>query len=78
MPKIVHHHFFNTYSLISLTNRPNPSHSCPSQRQAGVAELVDARDSKSRFLGSKGSIPFAGISPESLDQGFSFSQTATG
>ena len=29
---------------------------------AGVAELVDARDSKSRFLGSMGSIPIAGIS----------------
>ena len=32
------------------------------QREAaGVAELVDARDSKSRFLGSMGSIPIAGI-----------------
>jgi hypothetical protein len=30
-----------------------------------VAELVDARDSKSRFFGSMGSIPIAGIS--SLD-----------
>lgn len=29
---------------------------------AGVAELVDARDSKSRSLGSAGSIPAAGIS----------------
>ena len=28
---------------------------------AGVAELVDARDSKSRFYGSAGSIPAAGI-----------------
>jgi hypothetical protein len=27
---------------------------------AGVAELVDARDSKSRFFGSVGSIPTAG------------------
>ena len=27
-----------------------------------MAELVDARDSKSRFLGSMGSIPIAGIS----------------
>ena len=27
---------------------------------AGVAELVDARDSKSRFFGSAGSIPAAG------------------
>ena len=26
-----------------------------------MAELVDARDSKSRFLGSMGSIPIAGI-----------------
>lgn len=33
----------------------------PVARQAGVAELVDARDSKSRFLGSMGSIPIAGI-----------------
>ena len=30
-------------------------------RQAGVAELVDARDSKSRSFGSAGSIPAAGI-----------------
>ncbi len=30
------------------------------QKWAGVAELVDARDSKSRFLGSMGSIPIAG------------------
>ena len=28
--------------------------------EAGVAELVDARDSKSRFFGSVGSIPTAG------------------
>ncbi len=28
-----------------------------SSRYAGVAELVDARDSKSRFLGSVGSSP---------------------
>ena len=31
------------------------------RKAAGVAELVDARDSKSRFLGSMGSIPIAGI-----------------
>ena len=30
-------------------------------REAGVAELVDARDSKSRSFGSVGSIPTAGI-----------------
>lgn len=31
------------------------------KKEAGVAELVDARDSKSRFFGSMGSIPIAGI-----------------
>ncbi len=34
----------------------------PLRKEAGVAELVDARDSKSRSLGSMGSIPIAGIS----------------
>ena len=33
----------------------------PPNPKAGVAELVDARDSKSRSFGSAGSIPAAGI-----------------
>jgi hypothetical protein len=36
------------------------------EKEAGVAELVDARDSKSRFFGSMGSIPIAGIFREVL------------
>ena len=42
---------------------------------AGVAELVDARDSKSCSLGSMGSIPIAGIF--SLSKGYAdFGYTA--
>ncbi len=68
LPKIK----FSLNDTIDSCQPVHYAHNAPAKQHAGVVELVDTRDSKSRFFGSAGSIPAAGIFCSKLEESSGF------